>query len=62
MLRSGALTAPGSAILSCRINHDKSYAFIEFRCVAQPAARGALRWAPACRKCRAGLAAARATR
>jgi hypothetical protein len=31
MLRSGALTSPGSSILSCRINHDKSYAFIEFR-------------------------------
>jgi hypothetical protein len=47
MLRSGALTAPGSAILSCRINHDKSYAFIEFRCGAEgararaPAAPGA---------------------
>mmetsp|Transcript_20487 Transcript_20487/g.44791 ORF Transcript_20487/g.44791 Transcript_20487/m.44791 type:complete len:465 (-) Transcript_20487:1227-2621(-) len=35
MMKTGALTAPGSAILSCKITTEKNYAFVEFRSVEE---------------------------
>lgn len=35
MIRTGALTAPGNAIMSCKLTSEKNYAFLEFRSVEE---------------------------
>lgn len=35
MIRTGALTAPGAALLSCKLTAEKNYAFLEFRSVEE---------------------------
>lgn len=35
MMKTGALTSPGSAIISCKITQEKNYAFVEFRSVEE---------------------------
>lgn len=35
MMKTGALTSPGSAIVSCKITTEKAYAFVEYRSVEE---------------------------